>query len=128
MLADKGFRPHPIIAIQRIQQLKLPEHRPGVKIQILHGREYAMAHELGRPAGPVVVAHLEADAVVYFLKVREAARILTPDIGAGPQFFEAERRGLVSGLRGASRCPNGLKLDKETTLMEVRWTRVASMA
>ena len=55
-----------------------------------------MAHELGRPAGPVVVAHLEADAVVYFLEVREAARILTPDVGAGPELFESERRGLVS--------------------------------
>ena len=49
-----------------------------------------MAHELRRPAGPVVVAHLEADAVVDFLKVREAARILTPDIGAGPELLQSK--------------------------------------
>ena len=84
-----------------------------------------MAHELGRPARPVVVAHLEADAVVDGVELREAARIFTPDIGAGPQLLEAERRGLVSR---PARSPNGLKFDKETTPGIVRWTRVASMA
>ena len=74
-----------------------------------------MAHKFGRPAGPVVVAHLEADAVVYFLKVREAARIFTPDIGAGPELLQAERRGLVSrparSISLESR-PNSLKFEK----------------
>ena len=53
----------------RADGVKAPQHR-GTP------RSHAMAHEFRRPAGPVVVAHLEADAVVYFLKVREAARIL----------------------------------------------------
>ena len=30
--------------------------------------------------------------------------------------------------RGRSTRPNGLRIEKETTLMEVRWPRVASMA
>ena len=55
-----------------------------------------MAHELGRPAGPVVVAHLQTDAVVYGVELREAATILRPDIGAGSELLQPERRGLVS--------------------------------
>ena len=79
MLADKGLGAPAIIAIQRIEQLEFSLPR---REQILQG-EYAVPHELRGAARPVVVAHLEADAVVDGVELREAARIFTPDVGAG---------------------------------------------
>ena len=69
------------------------------------------------------------DLAVVLVLLHRAGPVLHDvlDRGHDPR---VARRLLDGGhdLRGTSRSPNGLKLEKETTHFIVRWTRVASMA
>ena len=79
---------------------RTPQHRPfGFYVKVFFGR--------------AVLVKVVGDGVRFIIRVGDAADVPEPRRPA---------RAVAVPAR-----PNGLEIEKETTLMEVRWTRVVSV-
>ena len=87
---------------------RTPQHRPfGFYVKVFFGR--------------AVLVEVVGDGVRFIIRVGDAADVAEARRPARAVAVPA--RSIAVARLG----PNGLKFEKETTLMEVRWTRVVSV-